>query len=559
MMKNLYLFSWLCLLFTAISFGQELQNNNWIFGENNSLRFYPTETVSTAAVVGFVGYEGCASVSDRLGNLLLFSDGERLWYNPGNGSAFQLLTANLLGNPSSAQNVIFVPVPKAPGDGSSTNYYVVTINGITYGTGGGPEATPERGLYYSEIEISNGTASFIGTMNIPLKLNSSITIDAGYHNVSEGITSIVEANSENYWVITHVQHLNGLGAVEGNLLSYEVTPDGVGGTAHTPTVNTPLSLTNGTTAATGGALTIKISRDATNIAISHGNGGIELGSFNNSTGTATGLTNYNYMNYSYGLEFSSDSNWLYYVSDSLIHRLNISNPSDVTTEDCDQCWGLELAVDHKIYISALNETTNYYVLDNPNIVSTDPIDVDSVSFQNNSKKGFPQWVWKHQCEATLFDNDDIPPGYDPVWEQRSETIFLTNTIESNPLLIPTQAIYHAGNFVELLPNANSSTDTGFEAQYGSQFVAYIKSCDTIAPYNDFNYRHSGNRGDSSKLSEGKNYNKIKIYPNPSSKTITVSYDGANLKTIRILSMDGKVMASQNVDANLQEIDISSYA
>ena len=98
--------------------------DNWYFGENASLNFsagYPIYQTSPMKT-----YEADATISDSLGNLLFYTNGESIWDRNGdimpNGDSLEI--ARQIGIPyrdgsSVTQGVIILPVP-----GSSEKYYV---------------------------------------------------------------------------------------------------------------------------------------------------------------------------------------------------------------------------------------------------------------------------------------------------------------------------------------------------------------------------------------------------------------------------------------------------
>lgn len=148
--------------------------------------------------------------------------------------------------------------------------------------------------------------------------------------------------------------------------------------------------------------------------------------------------------------------------------------------------------------------------------------------------------------ASALDDVTTTTGND---REAMQTIYATNQIFTGGA-----AVYHANNFVEMNP--------GFEAEAGSQFKAYIADCGS-----GFSYRPghmienvSGNKAE--KGSAGNNVlfaqNQLKIYPNPSATTITVEYR-SNLKSITILSIDGKTMFKKDISGSLYDIDVSGFA
>jgi|SRR6218665_1585162 len=147
------------------------------------------------------------------------------------------------------------------------------------------------------------------------------------------------------------------------------------------------------------------------------------------------------------------------------------------------------------------------------------------------------------CEACLENLTLTNPDNNVTatsFQRRSISITASNHIDNASTGV---AAYHAGNFIELLP--------GFEAVIESRFVAYIEDCD-----NDFAYKHEFDDG-KKHLKYSKDQKNFKVFPNPSNTSVTVSYNEA-LKSIRILSMDGKTIFSQKSNENESRIDVSTF-
>lgn len=591
-MKNVFLYSWLLCAVTICGYGQfvpNLQNNNWIVGEENLYRFFTppaTDALDTTLMLsnpgivpsGMLGtVEGLASVSDRLGNLILFSDGIRLWYRPNQNTPDTYLeittpTTLLMGNVSSAQNVIFVPVPN-----NQDRYYIFTIDGLTRHQ---PNGTNRRGLYWSMVDLNGGNPTL--TTPVVLQDHLGVNIDINYGtanegNFSEGITSCLHNNGLDYWMVAHVQP-GRTGA--GFLLSYQVTETGigVGGMANDfhsldlREIGSFLQPNNSY------GFCIKISRaslisnpaNILNIAMAANFGGVHFGTFDNSNGAFNmdlnpiGIVMVQNAPTYYAIEYSPDSQVLYYP-ESNYNRFNktgfpfnianvYTDPSTISNE------GLQLAIDGNIYFnSSIGGTQRMRFITNSNDL-TNPIDYNNIiDMQKSTKRCLPQWVYKQSCEQTLTDDEDIPAGFFDVNEQRSETIFLTNTISgpsTTPALNATKSIYHAGDFIEMLPD--NGTNLGFEAEYGSEFVAYIADCGTGFDYRPSNPDASPNQA-SEKASVLSASSNLQIYPNPSNTFVTIALSDSKLKNIVITSLDGKVIQSRNVKSNSEQIDVSGFS
>src|ERR1035437_9225163 len=122
-MKSLYKnIANILLIFTGIliikcnSFAQQ-QYLNWNFGGNAALNFSTgSPVVVTGSALNTV--EGCASISDNMGNLLFYTDGITVWDKTNtqmpNGTG-------LFGNASATQSALIVPNP-----GNMNQYYIFT-------------------------------------------------------------------------------------------------------------------------------------------------------------------------------------------------------------------------------------------------------------------------------------------------------------------------------------------------------------------------------------------------------------------------------------------------
>jgi len=145
------------VLFIIYTANAQVQNYNWNFGRFMGMGWKETENKIVPGIFGsppellsdlpkyYTGsqlatLEGCFTISDNNGDLIVYSDGIRL-YNKDNNV---ISTSNLTGNPSSAQSGTIVPYPNSNGNfvvlslgnNSSDNlaYRVLTRNGSNYTT-----------------------------------------------------------------------------------------------------------------------------------------------------------------------------------------------------------------------------------------------------------------------------------------------------------------------------------------------------------------------------------------------------------------------------------------
>lgn len=169
----------ICLLQAATCFGQD--GDVWYFGDKAGLSFIPgpvTTAPFPAPVSGnaMQAGEGCASVCDSTGNMLFYTNGRRI-YNRVN----QVMQNgdNLMGNISSFQGVVIVPLPN-----SNTIYYVFTSDAF--------ENNFLNGYRYSIVDMAgDGGKGSVTIRDVPLS-----------GNCSERLTAIRHANGVDVWLVT---------------------------------------------------------------------------------------------------------------------------------------------------------------------------------------------------------------------------------------------------------------------------------------------------------------------------------------------------------------------
>lgn len=147
--------------------------NNWFFGEKAGLDFSSGSPVAISS--GQLStVEGCATVSDKNGVLLFYTNGENVW-----NSKHQVMPngTGLQGGYSSTQSAIVVPFP-----GNDSLYYIFTT---------AQEKNP-YGLRYSIVNMKkdNGLGDVVAK-NV-LLLN----------NVYEKVSAVKKVNCPEYWVVT---------------------------------------------------------------------------------------------------------------------------------------------------------------------------------------------------------------------------------------------------------------------------------------------------------------------------------------------------------------------
>ena len=333
-MKSIFFL--LLVIFPSILFSQK-EAAIWYFGQNAGLDFN-----SGAPVVLTDGqldtFEGCATISDYLGNLLFYTDGVSVWDNTHN---IMFNGTGLLGNASSTQSAIIVPKPSNP-----NQYYIFTVDDRNPAS-----ALSTNGINYTTVDMTlNGGLGDV----IPTEKNINI-INQAY----EKITGIKHPDNNSFWVISFIQN---------RFYSWRVDAAGVN----------PIPITSIVSNATDSRGYLKVSPDGTKIACANfGNtNSLMLYDFNNTTGVVTNeiqLTFDDSADVPYGVEFSEQSRKLYVTTCHLsasqimppakLYQFNLLSPTINTSRilihsnNTNTRGGLQLAIDGKIYRALSISTT----------------------------------------------------------------------------------------------------------------------------------------------------------------------------------------------------------
>ena len=236
---------------------------SWVYSNINSSFFY--------------GDRGTSVVSDELGNLLLYTNGEHIC----NANHDTLPNCNLNGHNGSIGSLI-VPRPDHP-----NNYYVI-VAGFRYFF---------TKLQYSEVDLTldNGLGDVIsGQANITLN-----------NNVTERVTAVRHANGRDIWLLAHEIGNN-------NFVAYLVSPDGIHpnpvisniGAVHQDTSGTDMwdSVVKGE---------MKFSPCGRRLAVAiKGLDLVQLFDFDTETGQLSNPNSFNVVG-AHSVEFSSDGNLLH--------------------------------------------------------------------------------------------------------------------------------------------------------------------------------------------------------------------------------------------------------
>ena len=386
------------LLFINATYAQK-EGNTWYFGVNAGLDFNggaPVALIDGALITN----EGCAAISDGMGNLLFYTDGDTVW----NKNHIPMPNGfGLMGHSSSTQSALIVQKP-----GSNTIYYIFTTPAQVF-------LDNKIGFHYSTVDLTLEG----GLGDVTLK-NTQL-----HDSITEKLTAVRHANGCDLWIIMHEWNTNGF-------FAYLVSNTGVNPTpviSYTGAIHTGGNI--GSSPNTNAIGQLKSSPDGSKLALGIRSMGIfELFDFDYATGVVSNPISFPPIsNRVYGVEFSPDGTKLYgslgavqqlyqydLMAGSSIDIINSQSLIGATTAGF--LGALQLAPDGKIYCALANRS---YIaaVNNPNALGAACNYVDSAVSLNGkvSLLGLPtfmqsyinpQFTYANTCvgDSTLFSITD---------------------------------------------------------------------------------------------------------------------------------------------------------
>lgn len=351
MIRNIKVLAVLCsLCISSLPISAQKEANWWFFGNKAGLNFnLPQSATATGGTVvsnlpkavpgHFVTNEGCFTISDGNGNLMMSGDGSTIWNKNG---AIMPNATSLGGGSSATQSGIIVPLP-----GSTTQYYSVSV----------AQEKGASGIQYAIVDMTmnNNLGGIVSKNN---KLLSGPT--------DENIAAVRKTGTQNWWLIHRTQNAS----TNVTMTVWEATPTGI--TLHDTQVadlSIPYSISYlGVT---------KFSPDGTKfISPNYGGHSIIFGEFNPKTGILSNIDFVNVGGEVYGAEFSPNGNYVYYcpsgaptaaakyarqVSWSSLKAKTLAGVANLPYN----LSNYQLSPDGRIYAIA-NGTKHLYVILNPN-------------------------------------------------------------------------------------------------------------------------------------------------------------------------------------------------
>lgn len=356
------------------------QVNRWYFGVEAGIDFSSGNGVAITDGA-MTAQEGCATISNKYGNILFYTNGETVWDA---SHAPMLNGTGLFGDDDATHAAVIVPVP-----GSETNYYIFhMLSGTT--EGGGQIVVPGA-LYYSEVDLTlNGGLGGI----VPATKNTNLAA-----NMTEKLAVARHADGCSFWVTAHEFN-------NDTFLTWLVDENGL----NTTPVTSNIGINHGPDFESMqgqmkfssnneylGLITSRIGPTVMNPPITPQGSYTEVFDFDNLTGQLTNLvlSSNKFFGSGYGFEFSPDNEKIYVTESEFnfqnIHQyqINLGTPaandasqSYITSfqSTCNNCpgQGLQLGPDNIIYVTD-SGGTSLHALTDPNNTAAPGFTQDYIS------------------------------------------------------------------------------------------------------------------------------------------------------------------------------------
>jgi len=319
MPRKLIIFFCLLMIINKL-YPQSKFANNWYFGEFAGITFNTSPPSVLANSAMNINSSGAASISDSLGNLLFYSDGETIW----NKNHEVMPNSNLI---QDALHIpIFVPVPNNP-----NRFYLITT---CFG-----DETNQEGIYYTLIDKTlNNSLGGIVVKNVPIFRPST-------GNVGAFITICKHSNNSDYWLV-------GTSTLPNLLYLWKISNIGV------ELVNTSEFLS--------GQTWLRFSTDGSKFGYNDGNQ-FNILNFNNTTGVFTP-----YKQISNEVDFfifSPNATKIYYTwgynNISYLYQYDLCTDIITNLSIIEGYCTYQLTPDGRIFFAEIEITTMIHAINNP--------------------------------------------------------------------------------------------------------------------------------------------------------------------------------------------------
>jgi outer membrane protein OmpA-like peptidoglycan-associated protein len=373
------------IIFLALNYvnlSAQGEGNIWYFGKGYGLDFNDGEPklLKDGALNTF---EGVASMSDNNGNLLFYTDGQKVW------NAKHEIMPNgdgLMGDSSATQSAVIVPKPR-----SRSTYYIFTIDAAENGLG--------NGLRYCEVNML--ADSGYGELKYKNKPLASPTC--------EKITATVHENQKDFWVITHEWNTD-------RFLAFLITEKGVEEVAYPSVAGSKIrgEFENG-------AGYMKVSPNGKRLANTiYLEDRVELFDFDNSTGEVSNRIKLpKTAKSAYGVEFSPDSDKLFVGSfgTGIIEQYDLGDYTqaaisksrvEIKKESNFNLGALQLGPDGRMYFTSLHHAYISVIINPNDYGSRCRIRERYIMVgKNNGRLGLPTFIQTYFSTGAVKERETI--------------------------------------------------------------------------------------------------------------------------------------------------------
>lgn len=314
---------------------------NWIFGDGTGLQFDENGGVSSLSSSIHYIFSSCASISDKEGNLLFYTEGTKVWNRTGQVMPNSLRLAGF----GTTQRALIVKKPL-----SDNLYYIFTHTGLQ-----------ELELHYSIVDMSTN----MGLGDVVEK-NTLLR-----QPVAHKLEAVLHSNGRDIWLLAHGEH--------DDFLAYLLTPDGIQPpvVSHTGPFQEFDKFRTGNSNASG---ELKASVDGTLLGMAIHFKGVYLFDFDNNSGHVsykvtikeTEATSTVYRS----VEFSPDNSKFYFtgrfqdfppvhICNLGVYQVDLTLPTHAEIRDsvfelARDCYTtIQLAPDGKIYVTNADRTSRF--------------------------------------------------------------------------------------------------------------------------------------------------------------------------------------------------------
>jgi hypothetical protein len=180
--------------FPLLLMGASLVGNaqtTWYFGTNAGVKFNGSGTPTFLGGSAMNTSEGCTGLVDKNNNVILYTDGDKVWNGLHQEQPTGGTTIHLKGSASGTQTALVVPVPC-----DTTRAFIFTTNDAEHAYGNG-DVNNTLGLRASLVSVAKSGSSYL--INL---IEENIQLTPANMNVGEKMEMVEDGNG-GYWILTH--------------------------------------------------------------------------------------------------------------------------------------------------------------------------------------------------------------------------------------------------------------------------------------------------------------------------------------------------------------------